>query len=112
MENAEPFFRFNLSDISVTSGDKWYGRFKNADKKNSEEVVNELLGPAEPWIEMKTSPKTGIPYLAQIAKDPGSFGDIKNRRRQIAILQIGKLESQRQNKQPRQTGDKKMTGAE
>ncbi len=84
MENAEPFFRFNLSDRSVTSGDKWYSRFNNADKKNSEDVVKELLGPAEPWIEMKTSPKTGIPYLAQIAKDPGSFGDIEKRRRQIA----------------------------
>ena len=84
MENAEPFFRFNLSDRSVTSGDKWYSRFNNADKKNSEDVVKELLGPAEPWIEMKTSPKTAIPYLARIAKEPGSFENIEHRRYQIA----------------------------
>ena len=83
LENAEPFFRFNLSDLSTASG-KWYGRFKNSSDTNSDEVVKELLGAAEPWIEMKKSPKTGIPYLNRIANNSGGFDKMQDLRKQIA----------------------------
>ena len=91
-EEFKLYHRFNLGDLTdcYLEDDIWYDRFRNDTSitlnKNSADILDKL---AHDSIEFKTTDEltpadTGIPFLKQIANEPGTFSTLEARRKQIA----------------------------
>ena len=91
-EEFKLYHRFNLGDLTdcYLEDDIWYDRFRNDTSitlnKNSADILDKL---AHDSIEFKTTDEltpadTGIPFLKQIANEPGTFRTLEARRKQIA----------------------------
>ncbi len=86
-QDIKTYHRFNLGkidDIAPTE-DIWYARFDTADKNNTQAVEN-LTAESEPFRanDSLTPLGVGLPFLKLIGSSPGTFGNIADRRRQIA----------------------------
>lgn len=84
--------RFNLGDLDKCDlgDDKWYDRFRKDTSltinKNTDEILTKLAEDSKEFnlTEDLTPPDTGIPFLKQIANEPGTFSTLEARRKQIA----------------------------
>lgn len=84
--------RFNLGDLDkcYLGDDKWYDRFRKDTSltinKNTDEILTKLAEDSKEFnlTEDLTPPDTGIPFLKQIANEPGTFSTLEARRKQIA----------------------------
>ena len=85
--------RFNLGDLDkcYLGDDKWYDRFRKDTSltinKNTDTFLTQLLAADSKEFNLTedlTPPDTGIPFLKQIANEPGTFSTLEARRKQIA----------------------------
>lgn len=86
------YHRFNLGDIDKCDlkEDQWYDRFRNDTSvtlsQNSTAILDKLAGSSAEFklTDELTPADTGIPFLKQIANEPGTFSTLEARRKQIA----------------------------
>ena len=85
--------RFNLGDLTdcYLEDDIWYDRFRKDTSltinKNTDTFLTQLLAADSKEFNLTedlTPPDTGIPFLKQIANEPGTFSTLEARRKQIA----------------------------